>query len=140
MHTGNESMPERNDRLSEDNGRPTCSGERRSNIVDDALLGRQEPCDSLQEEVVEETIEPERERIVRGCCDGDGIPDPITEAASSSGNMREVRITKLNYGYIVTVGCQKFAIETPETVVEKLGEYLKDPLATEKKWFNGKLF
>jgi hypothetical protein len=71
---------------------------------------------------------------------GDSCEKAPSPMAAPSGNVRDINITKLNYGYIVTVGCHKFAIEKPETVTEKLGEYLKDPLATEKKWFDNKLF
>jgi hypothetical protein len=40
----------------------------------------------------------------------------------------------------VTIGCHKFAIETPEKLIEKLGEYIKSPQETESKWFKGQLF
>ena len=128
MYTGSERLPDRNDRPSEDNGRPTTSGDRTSNIVDDALLGdAREPC-----------CEQDRTRadsLSEMCCE-----ESMPMAAAPSGNVRDIAIVKLNYGYVVTVGCHKFAIETPETVIAKLGEYLKDPLGTEMKWFEGKLF
>lgn len=53
---------------------------------------------------------------------------------------RDVCVKQLNYGYIVTIGCHKFAIETPEKLIEKLGEYIKSPQETESKWFKGQLF
>lgn len=54
--------------------------------------------------------------------------------------MREIGIKQLNYGYNVIIGCHTFAIETPEKLIEKLSEYIKDPKGTENKWFTGQLF
>ena len=48
--------------------------------------------------------------------------------------IREINITPLNYGFIVKVGCQTFAIETTETLLDKLNGYLKDPTNVERKW------
>jgi len=47
---------------------------------------------------------------------------------------REVRITQIDYGYIVKVGCQTLVFENMDTLIEKLTAYLKDPNAVEKKW------
>ena len=58
----------------------------------------------------------------------------------NSKTMREIGIKQLNYGYNVIIGCHTFAIETPEKLIEKLAEYIKDPKGTEKKWFTGQLF
>jgi len=62
------------------------------------------------------------------------------ETPSSKDVIRDVCVKQLNYGYIVTIGCHKFAIETPEKLIEKLGEYIKSPQETESKWFKGQLF
>ncbi|MDD5220631.1 MAG: hypothetical protein PHV11_08700 [Candidatus Bipolaricaulis sp.] len=51
---------------------------------------------------------------------------------------RPINIQPLNYGYEVTVGCQKLAIEKPETLLKHLGAYLKDPAKVEKLWLSGK--
>lgn len=61
------------------------------------------------------------------------------ELTSSKSKIRETRITQLNYGYLVNVGCQTFAFETVDKLIEKLGEYLKNPSQTEKDWYSGKL-
>lgn len=47
---------------------------------------------------------------------------------------RQINIEPLNYGFIVRVGCQTFAIETPDKLIEKLTGYLKDPSTVERKW------
>lgn len=49
-----------------------------------------------------------------------------------------VNIQPLNHGYEVTVGCQKLAIEKPETLLKHLAAYLKDPVKVEKLWLEGK--
>jgi hypothetical protein len=61
------------------------------------------------------------------------------EGIQGRKGIREVSIKQLNYGYIVGVGCHNFAFETPDKLIEKLGEYLKDPQGTENKWFKGDL-
>jgi len=50
---------------------------------------------------------------------------------------REVNIRQLNYGYIINIGCQNFAIESVEKLIVNLETYLKNPSETEKKWFSG---
>ena len=49
--------------------------------------------------------------------------------------IRSINVEELNYGFIVTVGCHRFAIETGKKVSEMIGEYLKNPKEIEKKWF-----
>jgi hypothetical protein len=56
----------------------------------------------------------------------------------SKNKIRDVVIKQLDHGYIVKVGCQSFAIETPERITTALGDYLKDPSNTENNWFAGK--
>lgn len=62
------------------------------------------------------------------------------ENAISTVSLREINIRPLNHGFIVTVGCQTLAIETAETLVEKLTAYLKDPYATEIAQLSGTFF
>jgi len=45
----------------------------------------------------------------------------------------------LDYGYAVNVGCQAFAIENVDTLINMIGKYLKDPKTVEKQWFNKQL-
>lgn len=53
---------------------------------------------------------------------------------------RHITINELNKGYLVSVGCHRFAIETKERLVSLLSEYLASPSATEGKFRDGKLF
>lgn len=66
-------------------------------------------------------------------------PMAVGEVAGSPRG-RAINIEPLNYGFIVRVGCQSFAVEQADTVADKLKEYLNDPQATEKKWYAGELF
>lgn len=62
-------------------------------------------------------------------------PIPINENI-----IRTIMIRQLNHGYIVEVGCQTFAIESANTLIAKLSEYILNPLTTEAKHKEGKLF
>lgn len=65
---------------------------------------------------------------------------PLCDTTSKGQNhMRSVSITQINYGYIVKIDCHTFAFEKPETFLKVLTEYMKDPEATERKWYAGKL-
>lgn len=52
---------------------------------------------------------------------------------------RPIQIEQLNHGYIVTVGCQNFAIENREALLHRLASYLSNPEQIEKEWQSGKL-
>jgi hypothetical protein len=52
---------------------------------------------------------------------------------------RTIHIESLDYGYAVNVGCQAFAIENVDTLINMIGKYLKDPKTVEKQWFNKQL-
>jgi hypothetical protein len=52
---------------------------------------------------------------------------------------KTITIESLNYGFAVNVGCQSFAIENVDTLVNMIGKYLKDPKTVEKQWFNKQL-
>ena len=60
---------------------------------------------------------------------------PETEATTPK---RDIQIKSLNHGYIVTIGCQSFAIEEIKTLIKHLEVYLRDPAKTERDWQNGK--
>ena len=66
---------------------------------------------------------------------GNGVPTP-----KQSNNIRDIQITQLDHGYVVVIGCQRFAIENSSTLIAKLSEYILNPAATEQKWNEGKLF
>ena len=48
---------------------------------------------------------------------------------------RSINIEQMDYGYIVRVGCQTFAVETIEKVINNLVDYLQDPGKTEQEWY-----
>lgn len=54
--------------------------------------------------------------------------------------IKHINIDQVSRGYIVTVGCQTFAIETSAQLISKLSEYINEPASTSKKWFAGTLF
>lgn len=43
-------------------------------------------------------------------------------------------------GYIVTIGCQTAGFTTKEDLLKAITEYVNDPEATEKKYYNNRLF
>jgi hypothetical protein len=59
-----------------------------------------------------------------------------TPIATAEINLRPVNIEPLNSGYVVRVGCQTIAVETTEKLLVYLGEYLKDPVKFQAKWFS----
>ena len=62
-------------------------------------------------------------------------PVPMNE---NSNKAKRINIEPLDFGYVVTVGCQKFAVENSGKLVDSLREYLRDPNRVEKEWFDGK--
>lgn len=52
---------------------------------------------------------------------------------------RSIIIEPVNYGFLVTVNCQRFAIESKEALLHRLGAYLNDPGKVELDWMTGKL-
>ena len=63
----------------------------------------------------------------------------LTEVSVTS-IMRGLMLKQLSYGYTVEVGCHMLAIESKETLIRVLTEYINDPSSTEKKFREGKLF
>ena len=51
--------------------------------------------------------------------------------------IKHISIIQLDYGYEVKVGCQRLAIEKPETLIAALRKYLKNPAKVEKAWLAG---
>jgi hypothetical protein len=54
--------------------------------------------------------------------------------------MRAFTVQPLDHGYVIQVGCNSFAIESKERLIEKLAAYITDPAGTEMKWQNKTLF
>ena len=109
--------------------RPTMS----SGILG-SLASRSEMTDNVREEDVRDPgmdVTGEgfggRERAYEG---------DIQNEAYSSNSLREVNIKPLNSGYLVNVGCQSVAVETTETLLKALGEYLNNPTGFERAWNN----
>lgn len=50
--------------------------------------------------------------------------------------MRDFTVKKGVMGYIVTIGCQVAGFTTKEDLLKAITEYVGDPEATEKKYYN----
>lgn len=50
----------------------------------------------------------------------------------------EIVITSLNHGYQVRVGCQTFAFENEQTMLNNIKAYLKNPQIVAENWFKTK--
>jgi hypothetical protein len=85
----------------------------------------------------------------RYLCDDERHPEPMEDRAvdyeggelqleSPSNNLREVNIKPLDSGYLVKVGCQSVAVETTETLLKALGDYLNNPDSFERAWYKNK--
>lgn len=55
--------------------------------------------------------------------------------APSSMSLRDVKITPLSSGFLVKVGCQSVAVETPEKLLAALTKYYDNPSEFERKWY-----
>jgi len=69
----------------------------------------------------------------------DSYQPSATTAQMGHEKARTVGIDQLDFGYIVRVGCQSFAIQSIDVVIEMLNEYLHTPSAVEAKWRAGEL-
>jgi hypothetical protein len=80
----------------------------------------------------------EEQSMPQTCCDpAKAQGRPIAE--EKTPRIRELTIRQLDFGYIVNAGCQTFAIESADKLLEKLTEYINEPAKTEEKWFKTKL-
>ena|ERR1700761_525743 len=52
---------------------------------------------------------------------------------------RVVQIEPVNHGFLVTINCQKFAVESKEALLHRLGLYLSNPGQVEQDWMSGKI-
>lgn len=64
-----------------------------------------------------------------------GTEDP---SPLPSRNIYLITINTMDHGYIVEIGCKKFAIETREKLLHHLGAYLAAPYMIEREYINGK--
>jgi hypothetical protein len=51
---------------------------------------------------------------------------------------RDISITSLDYGYMVRVGCQTFAMENKEVMLKAITAYLANPAEVERNWMKSK--
>lgn len=72
------------------------------------------------------------------CCDDEVECEVECCVKQNHYEFREFSVKKLEYGYIITIGCHKMAIETKERLAKCLSDYVKDPDATERKWWTNK--
>lgn len=63
------------------------------------------------------------------------IGEDAMEAPSPSMSLRDVKITPLSSGFLVKVGCQSVAVETPEKLLAALAKYYENPSEFERKWY-----
>ncbi len=56
-------------------------------------------------------------------------------APSTSMSLRDVKITPLSSGFLVKVGCQSVAVETPEKLLAALAKYYENSSEFERKWY-----
>ena len=87
--------------------------------------------------VQEREVVPERypEAAPEEARDVDYGEDSLIEAPSPSMSLRDVKITPLSSGFLVKVGCQSVAVETPEKLLAALGKYYENPSEFERKWY-----
>ena len=66
------------------------------------------------------------------------VYEPEVRGEEISNHVREVNIKPLDSGYLVKVGCQSVAVETTETLLKALGDYLNNPDSFERAWYKNK--
>lgn len=93
----------------------------------------------MNESLSDECVDYAAPRVPQGINQSAVLAEDIT-APTAPNKSRQIGIRELSRGYIIDVGCQSFAFESTDLLLIKLGEYLKNPEATEKKWYAGKLF
>lgn len=54
--------------------------------------------------------------------------------------VRKITIKQIDRGYIVKVGCKEFAVESADVLIGLLGQYIKSPDETERKFNENTLF
>lgn len=64
----------------------------------------------------------------------------VAPLKTEPGEIFNISIRQLAYGYIVEVGCRTFAIEDSTRLIDLLGRYLKSPNEVHKQYNDGILF
>jgi hypothetical protein len=63
----------------------------------------------------------------------------LAPTAQSRNIGRAIEILPVDHGFYVTINCQRFAVESKEALLHRLGLYLSDPGKVEQDWMSGKL-
>lgn len=63
-------------------------------------------------------------------------PIPAPPSPCGSNRIKEIRVTQVDHGYIVNVGCQTFAVESIKRLVKNIEKYLESPDEVEKAWMS----
>jgi hypothetical protein len=64
------------------------------------------------------------------------IADERVAVEESVSNTRQVKIERLSSGFLVTVGCQRVAVESTKKLTTMLAKYYENPRDFEKKWYS----
>jgi hypothetical protein len=59
----------------------------------------------------------------------------VAEQPMAETPKRAIEINSLDYGFVVRIGCQSAAVESVDKVIEKVSQYLRNPIQTEKEWY-----
>jgi 3-hydroxy-3-methylglutaryl CoA synthase len=73
-----------------------------------------------------------------------GSPDEMVDESvdregyidNTAKSLRSIEIDPLSSGFLVRVGCQSIAIETPDKLIYTLTKYLTDPTKFESEWYS----
>lgn len=66
-------------------------------------------------------------------------PTPAPTAPFGPDRIKEIRISQVDHGYIINVGCQTFAVESIKRLVKNIEKYLESPEEIEKAWMSKNL-
>lgn len=81
-----------------------------------------------------------RETIMNDTATDYRQPQPVPERGEPvyQGENYGIQIETLEFGYVLSVGCKRFAFETKERLLANLTEYLADPAKAQQKWWETK--
>lgn len=94
----------------------------------------------MNEEIMCDECESESPIILAydGSVRGESCCNATYEKKRSEYEFRDFSVNKLNYGYIVTVGCHKFAVEDKKKLIKLVSDYIDNPNETESNWWKTK--
>ena len=62
--------------------------------------------------------------------------EPVPIETKGTNKIRPITVEELTTGFIVGVGCRRFAVSTKEELISKLVDYIKQPDETEKRYYD----